>query len=421
MNRHLALLILLAWLPAAGCDSGGKPVTCEFTDPATLAQSSWPKFRRDQQNTGAIDAVSFASNPMVRAIFTNPTGRAFVASPVLGNGAPGMESTDQRLYIGALDGTVYALDTDTLEQLPDSEFQFTAANSVLSTSLITTRAAAEAIFVGSADAQIHALTHTGKAQADFWPFFASGSVDASPTVNLSDGTVYAGSLNGGFFGVCPNGIQRFNFTATGSMSSSPAVTAEDMIVVGSGDRQLRGVGKDGFVIFSVTTAGSMANAPVVEIDRLRSPPQTLAIYAIDGIGSLLKINRNGQPQYVRRLPAPVSQSSPALAGNRLYVGDDAGNVHAIDTADGSIVWTFHAAAPVRTSPAVAIDGDKRVVIVAAQDGTLHFIEDAGDQVGATSSLSLGASTQSSPAIRRHADGSGSVYIGDDSGRVLWIQ
>lgn len=420
MSRRIALMVLVVWLPALGCDSGDSPPTCEFTNPAKLAESSWPKFRHDLQNTGTIDDVSLGSNPSIRASFSSPTGQAFVASPVLGNGSPTAGRTDQRVYIGALDGNVYALDADSVERLPDSEFQFTATNSVLSTALVTQRAGEEAIFLGSADTLIYALTHTGAAQPNFWPFAIGGTIDASPTVNLSDGTVYVGSFNGFFFGVCPNGIQRFTFSGTGSLSSSPAVTAEDLIVVGSGDRQLRGIGTNGFSIFSVTTAGSMTSAPVVQVDRSQEPPQTIAIYAIDAAGGLLRINRNGQPLYSRRLPATVSQSSPALAGDRLYVGDDSGDVHAIDTADGRIAWSFKASAPIRSSPAVAIDGATRTVVVAAVDGTLYFIDDGGEAPGATRSVDLGAATQSSPAIRRHADGSGSIYIGDDSGRVLWI-
>jgi outer membrane protein assembly factor BamB len=386
-----------------------------------MASSSWPKFRRDLQNTGAISGVTFSPNPSVQATFTSPSGQPFAASPVLGNGPPETGLIDQRVYIGSLDGRLYALRADDLTELPSTEFTFAARAPISGTALTALRLGAEALFVGSTDTNLYALNQSGGNQPDFWPSGLSGTISASPTIVPLDGTVFLGSFSQLFFGVCPNGIQRFAISTLGPMDSSPAVTTDNLVVFGGSDRQLRGMGSNGFVVFSVTMAGGLANAPVVEVDSTQQPPKTVAIYTVDSAGGLLSITPTGQPKYSRLLPAPVSQSSPALAGGRLYVGDDTGHLHAIRASDGSIAWSFAAAGSIRTSPAVASNGGVQTVVVASVDGTLYLIEDAGDGPGTIVSVPLGAATQSSPAIRRNSDGSGTIYIGDQSGRVLLIR
>lgn len=73
---------------------------------------------------------------------------------------------------------------------------------------------------------------------------------------------------------------------------------------------------------------------------------------------------------------------PAVDGDTLYVGTDAGTVHALSTADGHERWSFEAAAGIRSRPLVAGD---RVLVVSGtmalyEHHTVHAIEAAsGDE------------------------------------------
>lgn len=49
----------------------------------------------------------------------------------------------------------------------------------------------------------------------------------------------------------------------------------------------------------------------------------------------------------------AARTQPTLAGGRLFVGSDSGEVHALDPASGCTHWSFKAAAGVRTAPSVA--------------------------------------------------------------------
>ncbi|HWL63276.1 MAG TPA: PQQ-binding-like beta-propeller repeat protein [Steroidobacteraceae bacterium] len=73
-----------------------------------------------------------------------------------------------------------------------------------------------------------------------------------------------------------------------------------------------------------------------------------------------------------------ARTQPTLAGGRLFVGSESGEVHALDPATGCTHWSFKAAAGVRTAPSVTPykSGSKRgyAVIVGDQRATLYALD-----------------------------------------------
>lgn len=65
-------------------------------------------------------------------------------------------------------------------------------------------------------------------------------------------------------------------------------------------------------------------------------------------------------------------SSPAVAGNSVYVGSTDGQLYAIDRAAGTLRWKFATAGPVNSSPAV-LDG---VVFAGSVDGNFYAVDAA---------------------------------------------
>jgi polyvinyl alcohol dehydrogenase (cytochrome) len=74
----------------------------------------------------------------------------------------------------------------------------------------------------------------------------------------------------------------------------------------------------------------------------------------------------------------AARTQPTLAGGRLFVGSDSGEVHALDPATGCTHWSFKAAAGVRTAPSVApyrIDGKRGYAVVFGdQRATLYALD-----------------------------------------------
>jgi outer membrane protein assembly factor BamB len=112
-----------------------------------------------------------------------------------------------------------------------------------------------------------------------------------------------------------------------------------------------------------------------------------------------------------------SESSPAVVGGRVYVGNSDGNVHAYDATTGAEVWATPVGAITQSSPAVAY----RTVYIGSWENQSLYALDA-----VTGAVKWTASTGASPGSPVVAGGV--VYIGDDSGvhafdaisgQVLW--
>jgi len=305
----------LGWLVLCGtllgCTSGGSGPSCNFGDPAVLptaaatpgmaAAAAWSKFRYDRQNTGTIVSAQvygqLAANSGQLAWAFTPTKPAgpFVASPVL-------NASQSRVYIGNTNGRLYAInavgacaagtnvgevcsaDTDcpgsTCAGLgtEDTAFNFALseiAASITSTALVTIRDGNDAVFVGGGDGRIYGTTNTGTAQNSNWPFSGTGFIATAPNIG-SDGTVYAGSLDGTFDGVCPNGIFRFSLS-TANVRSAAAITPDGVVLYGADDNQLRALRNNGVFYWAFSATAPIVAAPVVEA----SGDTTIAIYVAD--------------------------------------------------------------------------------------------------------------------------------------------
>jgi outer membrane protein assembly factor BamB len=412
------LLVLLVGTLAA-CSSGSSSPTCSFDDPAALAASSpWPKFHRDQENTGTVVNANLSSNPgtcrwvfppgdrdsCTTALSTPPKG-AFAASPVI--------SGDGRIYIGSADGTLYALDAEHGTQI--TSFSFSIASSITSAALVAARPVeGEVVFVGASDGYLYGLTDSGAVQPTYWPSAVNGIISGSPNIG-ADGTVYVASLAGMVAGVCPNGIGRFALSAGGSLYS-PTRGPDGTLYFGGDDHLLRAVQADGPLKWSFSAAGAISTAPAFDTD-------TNSVYVADRSGRVFKVETNGRPDpdFAFGPVGPIS-SSPAVAGDHLYCGSDDGNVYAVNTITGSTStghadWTFPTGARVFSSPAVATNpGSPAIVVIGSDDGNVYFLEDNATSVTLLATFSIGAPVRSSPAI----DSDGTVYVGADDGRVYAI-
>ena len=47
------------------------------------------------------------------------------------------------------------------------------------------------------------------------------------------------------------------------------------------------------------------------------------------------------------------ESSPAVAGGRVYIGSNDGRLYVLDLESGEKLWEFNAGAPLSASPAIA--------------------------------------------------------------------
>lgn len=132
-----------------------------------------------------------------------------------------------------------------------------------------------------------------------------------------------------------------------------------------------------------------------------------------GDGELLAIAA-GRPHTIhwsRRIGA--TETSPLVAENRLYIGDQEGNVYCIQPITGKTLWRYHVGAPVKG----AIAYDRGKVFFGAYDGDLYALQAATGKLvwHASSARDLfgGHGTfYSTPAVAYSR-----VYLGSTDGKV----
>jgi outer membrane protein assembly factor BamB len=124
----------------------------------------------------------------------------------------------------------------------------------------------------------------------------------------------------------------------------------------------------------------------------------------------------GTPRELWRFQAGYGEfvSSPALVGNRLFIGCTDGNVYAVDSGSGQEVWRVETGGPIISSPAVAGD-----VLYVGSFGALFALDTA---TGAATSpfqggsqaqqYQIGAAVDSSPTVVDDV-----VYVGGSDGNL----
>jgi outer membrane protein assembly factor BamB len=76
--------------------------------------------------------------------------------------------------------------------------------------------------------------------------------------------------------------------------------------------------------------------------------------------------KSGKPAWTFITRARVD-SSPAIAGGRVYVGSSDGKLYVLDGATGQKQWEFDAGDAITASPAIAAGR----LVVGAQDGRIY--------------------------------------------------
>jgi len=240
--------------------------------------------------------------------------KAIYGTPVIGDG---------RVYVGAFDGTFYALDLATGEVLWQ---QKTGAAIIGGAAL-----ADGTVYVGSSDNRLYAFDAASGASR--WPpFEAEGDIWSTPLVE--QGTVYVTSMDKRLYALdAATGQLKWAkpFEADGAIPSTPGLDGS-RLYVGALDNRLYAVDKaTGEVAWSFKTdnwiwCDALVAEGVVYVGGLDHH-----VYALDAA--------TGEPRWARPFPAKAPiRVQPALAGGVLVVADEDGDVYGLDPATGQERW-----------------------------------------------------------------------------------
>ncbi len=205
---------------------------------------------------------------------------------------------------------------------------FTAGGNVYSPTVV-----GGIVYVGSGtpDNHVYALNKTNGNQ--IWNYTATASVYTAPAV--ADGIVYFGDVNGKIFAVnASNGNHVWNYSAGMITYSSPAV-ANGVVYIGSrNDKNIYALNAtNGSQIWNYTLTTS-ANG--VE----SSPAVVNGVVYIGAMDYLYALNAtNGNYIWNATITFDVI-SAPVVVGDIVYVGSNFKRLRAVNATNGSIIWSF---------------------------------------------------------------------------------
>lgn len=259
------------------------------------------------------------------------------------------------------------------------------------------------IYFGASDKRLYALDANGLYQ---WSFQAGDNVTGRPAL-LAD-TVVFGSEDRRVYALdAETGVLQWAFDTAGPIVSSPAV-AGDLVVIGSDDGG----------VYALDAATGEERWLVATEDAVEAPIVTAGdvsvVYAASRDGTLYALDvATGEERWAGDAGAPL-RTAPVPAGGRVYVVDTFGRLLAFDDRDGRRIWAtveYDFVGP----PAMVGD----TLVVAGSDGIIYRLDAAGVRQGHWSSSGALSPTDSSTVSYKLGPTAGgdALWLADSDGVV----
>ncbi len=351
--------------------------------------SSWPRFNRDLQSTG-LSPISTSTN-FGAISWSYTTGSWINASPVIG--------ADGTIYIGAMNGTLYAINASGglkwsyttgswINASPAIDGNGTIYVNAMNSNLYalnpsgglkwsyTTASqnkflyqfgsspaigADGTIYFGASNGVFYALNPTDGTLEWNYDLGINAPIESSPAIGF-DGTIYVGSYNGNLYAIRPNGSLKWITKISAPIESSPAIGADGTIYIGADNNTIYAVNPDGSIKWSYKTSDEIISTPAIGNDG------TICVGSLDN--NLYALNpTDGTLKWIYGLPN--SAGSPVISENGIiYIGSVDGNLYAINLNNGILRWGVSSQGPIVAAPAIGTDG---TIYVGSYDGNLYAL------------------------------------------------
>ncbi|MGZ3778545.1 MAG: outer membrane protein assembly factor BamB family protein, partial [Mucilaginibacter sp.] len=314
--------------------------------------SSKGVFYRLNKNTGKV-------------IWTFKPGYAINSSAAIHNGHVFFSDNKQSLY--SLDAATGRLNWKT-DLGPAKSYDWAFDYTYSSPALFNGQ-----ILIGSKDGCVYNIDEgTGKLN---WKFKTEGIVRCSPAV--AGNTVYAGDTEGNFFAIDQvTGKQKWRFALEGhvlqnekfgfdrrAVIAAPVVTA-NKVIIGA---------RDGFLYCLDKNTGKQLWRVDHEVSWIISAVAVKGNTVVTGTSDghfVQAIDLNTGKQLWKYHTTNVVWSSPAIDGDKVYIGSHEGAIYCLDLKTGSKLTSFQTGGNVFSSPVI----DGKMLFVGSDDGFLYALK-----------------------------------------------
>lgn len=360
-----------------------------FIGQATFAD--WATFRGNPQLTGITD-VELSENPQL--LWTFQAGDMIESTAAV---------VDGTVYLGALDGILYAIDAQTGEK----KWTYQASGTIKASPSVHNGV----IYFGDSEGIFHAVDIS--TQQMKWQFGTEGEIISS--ANFTGTRVLFGSYDG--FLYCLNresGELIWKFETEGYVHGAPGIwprmpsesgNAQNFAIVTGCDSYLRVLNiDDGTQIRQVNLGAYVGASAAVSGDhvycgtygneilgvnldtgeiawRYQHPKRRFPFFASAALTKDMVII-GGRDKMVHALSPETGkslwiytaksriESSPVIVGKRAFLGTTRGTFIALDVSTGELVWEFATGSSIVASPSVA-DGK---IYIGTEGGILYCFE-----------------------------------------------
>lgn len=272
---------------------------------------------------------------------------------------------NETVFLPGYNGNLYALDAETADIRRGWPFETDGA---LVGGVV---ASDDAVYFGSSDGNVYALSFAGK---ELWTFETGDEVWSTPV--LFQGVLYVTSLDGNLYALDPQtGDELWRFETEAGIASPPVVDdTTGLVYLGGFDNRLRAIDiKTHQQRWELVADNWFWTRPLLANGVLYAGSLDGRVYAVDA--------GTGEPAW----PAPFDaneeiRSGPAIIGDRLYVADRDGKLYALNADDGTPAFDQPLALSeeVLSDPLVRSgtgdDGTRSELIIASKDGPLFVVD-----------------------------------------------
>lgn len=340
--------------------------------------NNWSQFRGNHQLTG----VSQSAVPgTLRQLWTYEAGDSIESSAAIVGGT---------VFVGSQKGELVALSLEN----GSVYWKFSTGSPIGESSPAYSGGV---VYIGDLGGWINALNATDGRK--LWAFKTGSEIKSSPVV-VGD-RVLIGSYDQHLYCLSTrNGSVLWKFRTDGPVHATPGI-ADGLAFIAGCDEMFRAIrisdGKEAFKVASGAYTGASPalrggnayygtfNNDVLMVSlreqkigwRYEHPQRHFPFYSsaaaaadrivVGGRDKLVHcLSLAGKGMWTFATAARV-ESSPAIAGGRVFVGSNDGKFYVLNLNSGAKLWEFNAGAPFSTSPAIA---NGRIVI-GSQDGRLY--------------------------------------------------
>jgi len=339
---------------------------------------NWSQFRGNQQLTG----VSQSKVPdSLKQVWTYEAGDSIESSAAI---------VGSTVFVGSQKGELVALSLDN----GSVYWKFATGNPIGESSPAYSGGT---VYIGDLGGWLNALNASdGK---KLWAFKTNGEIKSSPVV-VGD-RVLIGSYDEQLYCLsAKDGSLKWKFKTNGPVHSTPGI-ADGMAFIAGCDELFRAIRiSDGKEVFNVSSGAYTGASPalrdgsafygtfdneVLSVNlaehkiawHYEHPQRKFPFYSSAAV-TRERVVIGGRDKMVHGLTVAGKlawtfatrarvESSPAIAGDRVYVGSNDGRFYVLSLSTGAKLWEFEAGAPLSASPAIA---NGRIVI-GSQDGKLY--------------------------------------------------